>query len=87
MSYLLIITLAIASTSCFTPRTRSSADGKGVPARPFLEFSSWDYHCDALTETDPVNLEEYLQSFGDEGWEVATTIIRDGRTIGICFQR
>ena len=74
-------------SGCITGRSRPSPNGKQVPTRPFLEFSTYNYYCDSLTELNPQRIEEYLQGFGNEGWEVAMTVVQNGQTVAVCFQR
>ena len=80
------LTLGLQS-ACITGKSRKTASGKMIPARPLLHLSSYDFFCDRFATENIEEIESLLQRYGDEGWALATTIVRQGTTIAYCFQR
>lgn len=72
---------------CVTERSRYTTQGQEVPGRNLLDVKQFTYRCEPLVSKGIKDVEQLLNDYGRNGWELAGFMHRDGDLMGFCVKK
>ena len=83
-----LATLLILVEGCTTvERSRRTSDGRMVPGRKIFDVMHVQNLCEPIVNRNIKEIQELLNEYGRNGWEVSSFLYRDGNVSGVCLHR
>ena len=79
--------MIVSQGGCVTERSRHTSEGHEVPGRGLLDVKQFTYRCEPLVAKGIKDIEEMLNEFGRNGWELAGFMHRDGDLFAFCVKK
>lgn len=82
------VILVCGSLSCVTLDDGSrTADGQKIPGKRLLSFLEYEHVCELTMDLDVKQMEQLLDRYGRNGWQLAGFMNRNGETYAFCMVR